>query len=217
MSDSTCYKVIIDDESDKKPDQRFNDVIDAFDDIFIHDTKFEDSGFEEVNIFCTTTYDNKKRLKSEDSFNDSGFDVKNRYDSIILVNDTISTNEQNEGNQCKKRKINSSISDSVSNIIKTQIEKNQYLNADAMEEFFKIVNNETNFVMQSTFRLRGRLESNKYKSVNKRNDVQILYSGSDSATNIGHWICIYYNCTKNKVHVYDSLFKQNEKHEKSSF
>lgn len=199
--DSTCNKMIIDNESDKELDRKYSNVINAFDDVFIHDINLGDSGFEEVNICGTNAYDNKKRLKSQDSFNDSGFDQNN----------TTSLNEQNKGNQCKKRRIDNTISDLLSNIIETQIEQNQYLNADAMEEFIKIVNSETNFNMQSTFRLRSRLESNKYKSVNKKNDVQILYSGSDSAKDIGHWICIYYNSAKNKVHVYDSLFKKNEK------
>lgn len=92
-------------------------------------------------------------------------------------------------------------------LIRSQIEPNEYLKDDAMNAFIEIVNKNSHFKIQSTLCIDARVEANKYKVVNKKeDDIQIFFCnfGSD----IGHWICTFYNYQQNKVHIYDSLFTQ---------
>lgn len=172
MNDSMFEKLIIDNVSDDEFSQRYKDrIIDLDEEIIIIDDNenFEDSGFDEVNIYGVITNDRSVSMETEQ-------------------------------------------------IIEAQIEKNEFLNADAMEEFIKIVNNETEFKMQSTHNLKSRIESNKYK---QRLLIKMMYKfffcGPDSAKDIGHWICIFYDSKKNQVLVYDSLFEKNERIEQSSY
>lgn len=75
--------------------------------------------------------------------------------------------------------------------------------------FVKLVNNhfnakrmyyEFNYLIVENYR--------KYNST-EIDDVQILYSGIVQIGAVGHWICIYYKASTQKVFVYDSLNRKS--------
>lgn len=41
--------------------------------------------------------------------------------------------------------------------------------------------------------------------VTDRDDIQFLFDPPSDPNSIGHWICVYYRYTANKVYIYDSL------------
>lgn len=77
-------------------------------------------------------------------------------DKLVRVNkapfDSIKDDKQpDEKSKNNKKEVLLVEKSKYENIIRTQIEQNQYLNADVMEEFIRIVNENTPFKMQSTF------------------------------------------------------------------
>lgn len=76
------------------------------------------------------------------------------------------------------------------------------------EHFADSENGSYNF--QSTL----NVERNQYKSVPRgKNDLQFLFEEPANrdrvACSVGHWICIYYCCQRNKVYVYDSFYRKS--------
>lgn len=76
-----------------------------------------------------------------------------------------------------------------------------HLTADTINHIGEMITRNTNYEFQNTF-----LSANHPQlltSVDNRDDIQFLFQGTNSAAQIGHWICIRYS--NNKVGIYDSL------------
>lgn len=92
----------------------------------------------------------------------------------------------------------------------------KHLTDDTMNRFGELINHhfrEYNF--QPTFYLTDALH--RVVSVIDKNDIQFLFQKGATLEAIGHWICIFYRHTENKVLIFDSMNGHvlDREHEKS--
>lgn len=84
-----------------------------------------------------------------------------------------------------------------------------YLQDTEIDEFTKLVNNTTGRNMISTICAQRLDEYDQTPEQAIEDDVQILFEGNFGPQNIGHYICIHFVYSQQKVYIYDSLHHGN--------
>lgn len=89
----------------------------------------------------------------------------------------------------------------IKNEIRTSFE---YLKSDTMNFIAELINKHS-----PQYKFQHTINTSKYLDrivpIHDRNDIQFLFQNGATAEDVGHWICVKYDHTVNKVEVYDSL------------
>lgn len=92
--------------------------------------------------------------------------------------------------------------------IETQLSSNrECVSDDVIDRFIKIVNNEAWFSVLCYQVLE--FEHYEDRSQSGLDDIQIIFKKPPEGSDIGHYVCVYFNYAEDCVYVYDSLYFDN--------
>lgn len=88
------------------------------------------------------------------------------------------------------------------------LEPNSYLNDDAMDLFFRLMNGDRRYNYNMLTTAYAQRPQHYTVLAQEQNDVQILVEPPTTPAGIGHFICIFYNHYNNAIEVFDPIYSK---------